>query len=887
MDSKSSDANLSQDLTSSSTPVPSEMKPSTAREMPSTTAPEMLMMTEEQATVISARDRAERNGGSTIRPINSAWLRNDLVGQTLGHFELREFIGAGGMGAVFRGFDTLLGREVAIKVLSRENNGSEETVRRFRNEAQSAARLDHPNIARVYFVGTDNDWNYIVFEYIEGHNIRDLVDRDGPLPVEQALDYALQIAEALHHASQRDIVHRDIKPSNILINSAGTAKLVDMGLARLHQVDDEDGDLTASGVTLGTFDYISPEQARDPRLADVRSDLYSLGCTLYYMLTGRPPFPEGTVLQKLLSHSSDEPLDPRELRDDLPDEIMVLLGGLTAKNPQDRYQTPAEFIAEMLLFCEDLGMRLQHGGGMTIAADVQPPTIVERHFPWVAPILAFVAIFFVMDAVWSARSSNNLLPPLSFQDQSGYRTASSPNGAAAVAPLRNDREIAAIPDRPDPMSPSPSPMTSPPPSEANPLEDPLSPLPMIMPPAAVDMPNVKVVSVASAAQIYDAVTKAKLDPRIDTIELRFNGPVKIDSPLLLEGDAETEKITMRAAIGFAPELTLSIHAMSMYRNMIRVGRVQALFEGLAFRLETTDASVDPGCLFLLETGGSIKTTRCTFTVAAPANMAVLPAVFRRPLAIAMTPATSTEVMMYRPPSITLVDTTIRGETDVVHIDQASQLKFDWQNGLLAISGVLLDSQGSTKASTDLIDVRLNRVTAAAAKGLFRLESSTEFPEQRDVEATLTDCIVRWSPSEAMVLQYDRAPSAKLTDLNSVRFKGDNNFYDLTSSLRQIFWEKKTRLEIEALNAEKWGAAVEGDKFAKRDPITWAKSLESLPPYSQRLLSDYRLDAEAEGNYAYDKKVGGEIAGADFAKLPKFPADAAAASSAGTSTSELP
>ncbi|TWT34923.1 serine/threonine-protein kinase [Blastopirellula retiformator] len=886
MDSKSPDSDLPKEPSSSLAPAPSETKVSSGRDMPSTTAPEMLMTTEEQATVISARDKSDGNGGSTIRPINSAWLNNDLVGQTLGHFELREFIGAGGMGAVFRGFDKLLGREVAIKVLSRENNGSEETVNRFRNEAKSAARLDHPNIARVYFVGTDNDWNYIVFEYIEGYNIRDLVDRDGPLPVEQALDYSLQIAEALHHASQRDIVHRDIKPSNILVTSSGTAKLVDMGLARLHQVDDDKGDLTASGVTLGTFDYISPEQARDPRLADVRSDLYSLGCTLYYMLTGRPPFPEGTVLQKLLSHSSDEPLDPRELRDDLPDEIMVLLGGLTAKNPQDRYQTPAEFIAEMLLFCEDLGFRLQHGGGMTIAADVQPPTIIERHFPWVAPILAFIAIFFVMDAVWSARSSHEFLPKLTFEDESRFQSLGSATGNPSATPPRDDRGIGAIPE-PDPKGTTPSPMSPTTPRETNPLESPLSPLPMILPPAAVDMPNVKVVNVASATQIYDAVTKAKLDPKIDTIELRFNGRVRIEAPLLLEGDADTEKITMRAAVGFSPELTLSIHAMSMYRNMIRVGRVQALFEGLAFRLETTDASVDPGCLFLLETGGAIKTNRCTFTVAAPPNMAVLPAVFRRPLAIAITPATTTEVMMYRPPSISLVDTAIRGETDVVHLDQASQFKFDWQNGLLAISGVLLDVQGSTKTSTELIDVRMSRVTAAASQGLFRLESSSEFPEQRDLEATLTDCIVRWSPTEAMLLQYDRAPSAKLDDLKSVRFKGDNNFYDLTNSLRQIFWEKKTRLEIEALNAEKWGAAVEGDKFAKREPIVWARQMESLPPFSQRLLSDYRLDADAEGNYAYDKKAGAEIAGADFAKLPKFPADAPAVGSPVLSPSELP
>ncbi|MFI4873762.1 MAG: hypothetical protein ACIALR_00380, partial [Blastopirellula sp. JB062] len=238
-------------------------------------------------------------------------------------------------------------------------------------------------------------------------------------------------------------------------------------------------------------------------------------------------------------------------------------------------------------------------------------------------------------------------------------------------------------------------------------------------------------------------------------------------------------------------------------------------------------------------------------------------------------------------SVSLTNSVIRGETDVVHLDQASQFKLDWQNGLLAISGVLIEAQGSTKTSTELMDVRLTRVTADASKGLFRLESSAEFPEQRDLEATLTDCIVRWSPTEAMLLQHDRAPSAKLSDLNAVRFKGDGNFYDLTSGLRQIFWEKKTRLEIEALHAEKWNTTVEGDRFGKRDPVAWARPLNKLPPYSQRQTSDYRLNAEAEGNYAYDKKAGAEIAGADFANLPSFVAKPTETTGGDASAEELP
>lgn len=184
-------------------------------------------------------------------------------------------------------------------------------------------------------MGEDRGLHYIVFEFIEGVNIRDLVEQRGPLPLEESLSYTYQIALALEHASSRAVIHRDIKPSNVLIAMDGKAKLVDMGLARLNQVAHTD-DLTASGVTLGTFDYISPEQARDPHHADVRSDLYSLGCSFFYMLTGRPPFPEGTVLQKLLQHQGDHPPDPRGVRPELPGEVTHIVSRLLAKNPAQR-----------------------------------------------------------------------------------------------------------------------------------------------------------------------------------------------------------------------------------------------------------------------------------------------------------------------------------------------------------------------------------------------------------------------------------------------------------------------------------------------------------------------------------------------------------------------
>lgn len=346
-----------------------------------------------QKTVISKRPPSA--GPTRMRAASPFEVGVALAGELLGHFRLEEFVGGGGMGAVFRATDTMLGRTVAVKVVSRDET-NEETLRRFRNEAQSAARLDHPNIARVYYVGEDRGWNYIVFEYIEGVNVRDLVDHNGPLSLEDAIRYTLQMAEALEHASQREVTHRDIKPSNILIMVDGRAKLVDMGLARLHQIESATDDLTASGVTLGTFDYISPEQARDPRNTDVRSDLYSLGCTLYFMLTGQPPFPEGTVLQKLLSHSSEEPEDMRQLRPELPEDMSAIVKKLLAKQPEQRFQSPRELIGELLLLADRLNMTsITANSSIWLAPTARPGAWWAQHLPWMVPASLFVVLVLV------------------------------------------------------------------------------------------------------------------------------------------------------------------------------------------------------------------------------------------------------------------------------------------------------------------------------------------------------------------------------------------------------------------------------------------------------------------------------------------------------------
>ena len=324
-----------------------------------------------------------------------------LPGERLGHYELLRYVGGGGMGKVFRALDTRLNRSVAVKILPPEHAADRETVLRFQNEAQSAARLDHDNIARVYYVGEDRGLHYIVFEFIEGVNVRDLVERKGPLPLGDAVSYTLQVADALAHAAERNVVHRDIKPSNLLITPAGHAKLIDMGLARLREVDTAAADLTASGVTLGTFDYISPEQARDPRNTDVRSDIYSLGCTFFFMLTGRPPFLGGTMLQKLLQHQADQPPDLRQFRPELPEDVNRILRKMLAKDPRHRYSSPMELVNDLLWVARAAGLRPAAPGGRTWTIPIAPVVpSYYRHLPWIVSLLALVAIVLVLDSIW-------------------------------------------------------------------------------------------------------------------------------------------------------------------------------------------------------------------------------------------------------------------------------------------------------------------------------------------------------------------------------------------------------------------------------------------------------------------------------------------------------
>jgi serine/threonine-protein kinase len=293
-------------------------------------------------------------------------LRHECPRLVIGPYLLLDELGQGGMGQIFKAQHRRLHRLVALKLIRTECLGSAETVARFQREARAAARLNHPNIVTLYDANVIDDVHFLALEYVPGIDLHQRVKKNGPLSVEDTCECLRQVASGLQHAFEMGMVHRDIKPSNFLVarkaslQTTDTAeeapaatpplksclvKILDMGLARLIEPEGEqDGGITREGAVFGTPDFIAPEQARNARTADIRSDLYSLGCTAYFLLTGRPPFAEGTALEKLLMHQLDEPPRLEKLRPDVPEPLVAIVRKLMAKNPADRYARPADLL---------------------------------------------------------------------------------------------------------------------------------------------------------------------------------------------------------------------------------------------------------------------------------------------------------------------------------------------------------------------------------------------------------------------------------------------------------------------------------------------------------------------------------------------------------------
>ncbi|MBL8822371.1 MAG: protein kinase [Planctomycetia bacterium] len=285
-------------------------------------------------------------------------------------YKLIELIGQGGMGAVYLCEHTSLKRPVAVKVMPEEKVKAPGALERFQREARAIAQLDHNNIVRAFDLGCDSGVHFMVMEYVDGVNLERLISKHFPekgLPLARALHYTISTALALQHAHDIGWIHRDIKPANILVDRQGNVKLLDLGLSRLFEGDtDQLTRIYDAGNVLGTADYIAPEQALDVSSADIRSDIYGLGCTLYFLLAGRAPFHKGSIPQKLVWHQTKYPDPIQTVRPDLPEAINNIIFKMIAKKPSDRYMQPYDVVEALLPFMTE---------------EVPPPSDEEVPYP--------------------------------------------------------------------------------------------------------------------------------------------------------------------------------------------------------------------------------------------------------------------------------------------------------------------------------------------------------------------------------------------------------------------------------------------------------------------------------------------------------------------------
>ena len=316
-------------------------------------------------------------------------LKGRYKGFTLGKYRLLRLLGAGGMSSVYLGEHATLHSKAAVKVLPVKRVEQSSYLARFEREARQSARLNHPNIVRTFDLDTAGSIHFIAMEYVDGIDLHAKVKRDGPLPIREVAEYIRQAAIGLQHAHEEGLVHRDIKPANLILDTRGTVKILDLGLALAG--GDEDGSLTREHdeKVLGTADYLAPEQATDSHKADRRSDVYSLGCTLYYLLVGKAPFASGKLAERLQSHLHKPPPNLLDQRPDVPIAIAELYFRMLQKHPDGRPQS-AQDVADAL------GAWL---GAMHLAIDGDTNSLISESRPFMQGYRAFQAEFGDLETV--------------------------------------------------------------------------------------------------------------------------------------------------------------------------------------------------------------------------------------------------------------------------------------------------------------------------------------------------------------------------------------------------------------------------------------------------------------------------------------------------------
>ncbi|MFN7877098.1 MAG: serine/threonine-protein kinase [Pirellula sp.] len=713
----------------------------------------------EKTHIASPRLESSVGNVSPVPPnVGSRWqeVANSLVGKQLDHFRIDTLVGIGGMGAVFRGEDLRLNREVAIKAVALEGRDPE-AMRRFRFEAQSAAKLDHPNIARVYYVGETPFWSYIVFEFVEGVNLRDLITRQGPLSVDHSVYLIRQVAQALQHASDRQVVHRDIKPSNIVLAQNGQAKIVDMGLARVTELDRSSNDLTASGVTLGTFDYISPEQANDPRDADVRSDLYSLGCTWYYLLTGSPPFPDGTALQKLLMHGSKMPEDPRVFRSDLSDSLIAILRKLIAKRPADRYQQPTDLIDDLqtLAVIENLEWTRTTDPRDSV---YEHPVSVGR---WLAPYLVAFSLllastlWFYVD--WLRNSVASIPAPVISKSP----VSVSATGSNSVSIRPDESSIISLPE--DSQS--------------------------IIVDSSLTQDQLET-NRQLAASLEQAIERANIVSSISQIVIQ--SPAVVSTELLKPITQLRSQLKILSPEGKRCRIEINpAKDLRESKAWMDCGSNKIAFENCDLIWKTTDARQP---LFLCRPGTQLSFDNCSLRVEYQASTIASPAL---PAIVQFEQSSNVGVGASDPITVAssrllLRKTTVFGNIDFLRYASPMRVETQWTNSLIAINGSVVSIPRLNIANRPSANIRmdLESVTTWTTKSWIETSWSssmlTPIPIVRTARKSVfagMETLVVWDVSAKEDWQFWDQTKQGLELSRWIDFRGEDNIYD--ESIRKL------------------------------------------------------------------------------------------------------
>ncbi|TWT87752.1 serine/threonine protein kinase [Stieleria varia] len=861
-----------------------------------------------------------------------------LVGQQLNQYRLEEMIGGGGMGAVFRGHDEQLDRTVAIKVIPFVGNDPE-MQRRFRNEAQNAAKLDHPRIARVFDAGSHDDWHYIVFEYIRGTNLRDLTNSIGVLNLDDAVYYTCQLAEALQHAADRGIVHRDIKPSNVLIGDSDTIKLVDMGLARSDNLDLSE-DMTASGVTLGTFDYISPEQALDPRDADLRSDIYSLGCTLYFMLTGEPPYTGGTMLQKLLSHGNAPLPDPRELRADLPDDIVAVMQRMMAKEPKNRYQNANDLIADLM----EVSYRHQLKRSLLLGPSTPPAPInagmiwFQNHAPWIIAITLVLIVAGWLELSSAASRGEFVisrpeiqaeLPPGPVNSDMVESVSAEPSlstdgdSAQAIKSVGSNvnstrpADAAAVESPSSVEFPVPSALSNPanattpfdPQAGANPLgssnamagaemtvspgipaeitadtlgvqDDPRTDLlinaaeliRVVEPGSNLPraMPDSLYLSDSDGAALVTSLEEAvMLAEQLEINQIEITAKRLVSGPIAITRDGLT--ITSVAPGGTEVEMQWQESLEVERAELIVIGSNRVTLSGIHFEWELPAEQVNGGSLFVLNENRLVRLQDSSVTIVnrrKHENVFVLSVLTgnsepNRPVSAPTTTASTTNALPLV--GIRLDNVIVRGETNMMEMNHAAALQLVWDNGLLAITGRLLDTGGARflpPRSDGPMQLKLSGLTAETQAGFARMKLSSSGPFPVAIVREAIDCVFVVSAGNPHFEFLGLDSLSSETSLLTLR--GQANSYSASSQLNDPMLRiKDTDEDTEEVSLEELANSPPSwfDERSTLWSVWWSSDdvKDQQKTVSKATPSDYRQDGPMVGGF--DEQLLPKIPGA--------------------------